>query len=285
MKLTQLILSIFFTTCYALAAHAGEVVYYPQEKGRDIENSFEFKILKTALEKSGSNFVLKPSKSNMNEARSKKFLANGSIHVAWYGTNSEIEKKLKPVRIPIGAGLTGYRLFLIHKDKQPEFNKVKNLEDLKKFKAAQGNGWSDIAILEHSKLKVLSKEYKNIFKVLNAGRVDYFPRGAAEVFHEMGLFGKDNPNMTAEENLMMYYQFAKLFFVNPDNQKLHDAIYQGLNKMHEDGTYWKMFNNEPSIKDTLAKAKLSSRVRINIPNPFLSKETAGIDKKYWYTPK
>ena len=285
MGILKLTIHFTFLLVFATGAMAAEVVYFPIEKDRKFENEFEYKILKAALMKSGK-YVLKPAKSNMNEARSKAALSEGKgLSVAWYGTNADIEKKLKPVRIPITAGLTGYRLFLINKSKQPEFSKVKTLDDLKKFVSSQGRGWSDIAILKNAGLQVKAKEYKNIFKLVNAGRIDYFPRGAAEVFHEMSVFGGDNPNLAAEQNVMMYYRFAKLFFVNKDNQKLHDAIYKGLEALHADGTYWKMFNEEPAIKKTLAQANFAKRVRIDIPNPFMSKETNNIPSKFWYKPK
>lgn len=279
------ILVIFLLGLAANSALA-ETVRYPKEAGRVVEDSFPFQVLKLALQKADGDWSLVASPAGpMNERRSKVLLARGhEVDVAWYGTSANVEEILQPVRIPISGGLIGWRVLLINQNDQPKFDEINSFEQLKKFNFVQGAGWSDIEILENAGLMVSTYPYSDLFAVTASQRDHVFSRGIEEVHEELGEFMPTVPNLALEQKLAIHYSFARLFFVQKGNDRLHDAIYHGLARAHEDGSYQKLFETHPSNSNALNKINLNDRRIFMIPNPTMSAETLAIDKKYWFRP-
>jgi len=282
-------LALIATAFGLLGAGGAEArdVFYPAEKGRSIEERLPFQVLKLALEKSGGDWQLKPSlKARMNETRSKALIAAGDgVDVGWYGTYKELEDTLLPVRIPINGGLLGWRLLLIDGARQSEFDAVRTLDDLKSFTFVQGDGWGDVAILKAAGLRVDTGDYDDLFRLIGGGRADAFPRSAVESFFERQERISQVPNLEVEQKLVIHYPFVRLFFVRKENLELHDAIYSGLVKAHADGSFKALFQSHPDNQVVLTKARLDTRRRIDIDNPSMSMETAGIPDKFWYSPE
>lgn len=207
---------------------------------------------------------------------------SGVINLYWMGTSKELEKKLLPVRIPVYRGIIGNRVFIIHKNHQKRFNDVSSLEDLQKFVGIQGMGWADIEILERSGLSQFSATYDAIFKIIDMGeRVDYFSRGIGEILEEVKAKRKEFPNLAVEKRILLVYPFAIFFFTSYENRELSSLIEQGFKKAYDDGSFLEFFQNNPVIQHMLKEIKLENRLRIEIPNPFMSPETLAVPDKYW----
>jgi ABC-type amino acid transport substrate-binding protein len=177
--------------------------------------------------------------------------------------------------------LLGHRIFIINKARQAEFNRIKSLEDLKLFTAGQGIGWQDLEILKAAGLPVFASKYDLLFKMLAAGRIDYFPRGANEPFGELAARGNSAASLAVESNLMLIYPFDLFFYTSKENEVLASAIEKGLQAAYADGSYLALFNNDEGIRRTLAEARLKDRTRIAIDNPLLSAEDKKISGEYW----
>ena len=74
---------------------------------------------------------------------------------------AEAERALNVVRIPINRGLIGYRVFIIQKDRQADFDRVRSLADLKALTGGQGLGWIDTEIMKAANLKIPDKYWMN----------------------------------------------------------------------------------------------------------------------------
>ena len=179
-------------------------------------------------------------------------------------------------------GLISRRIFIINKNKQDLFDSVKSLDDLRLFEGIQGIGWSDIEILEAAGLHQHKVKYNNIFKMINEGRPYYFSRGVTEAFGEISVRKETMQNLTVENNLLLSYPYAIFFFVNRSNTELADILESGFLKAYQDGSYVQFFYNHPTIKNALDQADMGNRIKIEIPNPTLSPETAAIPEKYWH---
>ena len=260
-------------------------VVYPTERGRAYQDAFELQVLELALEKSGREFTLVPSDQSMTETRSRDLLERGTgdVSVAWYGTAADFEARLLPVRIPIARGLLGHRIFLIHEAQQRQFSAVEDVDDLASLLGVQGIGWSDVEILEGAGLQIATGEYHNLFRLIDRGRADYFSRGVNEAFAELQQYQAENGNLAIERDLVLIYPFAKLFFVNRDDQELHDAIYDGLVAAYDDGSYLELFNSHPAITDVLEQADIANRRPLFVDNPLMTAETRAIAPRYWFT--
>lgn len=285
MRYMALLLVFVLLTPFDVWAQAVEAVYpkrYGADKGRD---TYPVAVLKLILEKSGQSYQMRSSQAEMTQRRALLSLEqNEEITVAWVGTSDIFEKRFRPIRFPIYRGLLGYRLFIIHKAQQSVFNKVTTLERLSHFRAGQGSGWSDIEILESAGLTVHAAPYDSIIKLISNRRVDYFPRGVNEAYPEVHAQIKEYPELAVEERLLLVYPFALFFFVNRDNEALAQVLESGFEKAYEDGSFVSLFNKHPHIIQILDRAKLGKRIRFDIPNPFLTPDTAAIAKEFWYRP-
>jgi hypothetical protein len=259
-------------------------VIYPNSSGRDKEHSYDYQLLRLALEKSGVEFDLSLTTAEMNEARARRMIAQNDpeVTVMSGGTSEAFEEQLAAVYVPIYGGLIGHRLFIIHKDNLEQYAQIRTLEDLQPYLAGQGHNWPDITVFKDAKLPVVASEYPILFKLAEYKRIDYFPRGANEAFLELERFNTDYPSLVVEPTLMLVYPYALYFFVSHDNTKLHDAILRGLKAAHEDGSFVEFFRSHPTTRKMLQAAQLDDRNRIDINNPTMSNATLSIPDPYWF---
>lgn len=258
-------------------------VRYPHTDREGTANSYEINLLKFLLAKSGTEIEAVPIVAGVNQARVIDLLKKGKVlDIYWMGTSKELEQSLQPIRIPLYRGLLGHRIFIIHKDKQAVFDRVNSLQALQKLQGAQGIGWSDTAILEYSGLQQTTTGYENIFRMVAAGRVDYFSRGITEVTPELEAYSAKFPQLQAEEKLVLIYPFAMFFFVSKHNDELADVIKSGFDKAYSDGSFSDFFYNYPAIKRALTKVNLTQRKRLEIPNPMITTETMSLPKALWH---
>jgi len=273
---------IVVLTAFVHNSNAQMKIIYPNvnEAGKEL---FGYAVLKLALENSGKNFELNVSKTRVNDARIRKMIKHKMISISDFGTSADFEQEFLPIYFPIDLGLNGWRIFLIHKDKQSEFEKIKTIADLKKKSAGQGNLWSDVKILENAGLKVYqAPSLKCLFNMIEKKRFDYFPLGANEVHSLLDQFREYCPNVIVEQNFLLIYPFGRLFFVHKDNKELHDAVYSGLVKAFENGSLWKLFKSHKSNRAIFTQANLKNRKQIFIQNPHMTTAFKKIPKKYFF---
>ncbi len=282
-KNSYFLVTLLISTLMANIAFSLEVIL-PITSNNISRDEYEISLLKLVLEKAGEPYEIKTSNYVFSQTRILTFLeSGGGINLYWMGTSAELEEKLLPIRYPINRGLLGYRVFIIHKNHQEKFDNIQTLADLQKYQGAQGIGWSDNIILESAGLKQYQINYDNIFKMINAGnRIDYFSRGANEAWVEVEARKNIFPYLAIEKKILLVYPFCQFFFTSRSNQKLARVLEKGFQNAYNDGSFMQFFSNHPKIKSVLKQTDLNRRIRIEIPNPLLTKETAAIPAQYWH---
>jgi hypothetical protein len=270
----------------AAAKASPKIIYYNQGNGLAAENTFGFKLLELVLAKSGRRAVLRPSPlGRITEPRAIEAIAAGNLlDVAMLGTSIAADAKLAAVPLPIDRGLLGYRLLLIDGGRQAEFSRVRGLRRLRGLTALQGKGWPDVDILRHAGVTVWTGTYEKLFAMTLARRGDFFPRGILEAYGEQAKFSPANPGLEVETSLLLRYRFTSMFHVAKSNRALYDDLYAGFVKAFDDGSYDRLFRQDPGIQSALEKADIRHRRIIEIDNPYLSPTTRAIPERYWYRP-
>lgn len=246
------------------------------KSSNDTRESYYVDLLKLSLDKTKIKFgdyKLNIKKEDISRQRLATYLAEGNsfVDVIWTGTNIEREKSMLPVRIPLLKGLKGMRLLIINKHNQNLFSNIDNVEDLKKLVAIQGVDWPDTAILKANGFKVdTSPNYKGMFKLIDTGRADYFPRAINEPYDEINLH--KNLSLMVESKIVLYYFLPNFFFVNVKKSALRDRIEEGLKIAISDGSFDNLFYNHPS-NIALKTINFSKMKIFKLENPFLSEET------------
>ncbi|MBJ7310739.1 transporter substrate-binding domain-containing protein [Rugamonas sp. CCM 8940] len=270
----------------AVRAEVLRVVYPANEVPGDARFDDLIEILHTALERTTAEagpFELRPSTLEMNEARYLSTLKQGqSINIAWSSTSIDKERDLLPLRIPLRKGLLGYRIALIAREQQARIDQIRTLDDLRRFSVGQGIGWGDVKLYQAAGIKVAQAGYDKLFRMLTLGRFDLFPRGLTEVYAEYALRAPDDPQLTVEKNLLLYYPWPYYFFFNHKDGALKQRVENGIRMMLRDGSFDALFwrYNGKAIE----QANLKGRRVIALPNPMLPKETPLGEAGLWLDP-
>ena len=250
----------------------------------DPKTSYKYQLLELLLNRTQAEFG--PYRINLtniihSQKRDINQLKSGEINVFISMTSKAREDVMQAIRFPVFKGLYGYRVFLIIENEQAKFNKIKDLDGLKQLTGVQGTHWPDLQILQANGLKVEStSHHKSLYKMLEFGRVDYFPRGIHEPWKEL----KDRPNMglAVEKNLMLYYPAPGYIFVEKTNTRLAKRFETGFKRIIDSGEFDRFFNNHPQIIEMKEQANMQNRTLIKLTNPLLSPLTPLQNDKLWY---
>lgn len=271
----------------AVAQEAEEeplVVRYPvlsEEYGQTRDEYFS-RVLALALDKAGQPYRLEPvTLSNFRESRSVMSVAKGIYDIHWMNTNPTREMVLQPIRIPLFKGLIGWRLLLLRQQDKNRFEGMTGLKPLKGLTAVQGHDWPDSTILEANGLDVVrTPHWQGMFRMLYAGRVDYFPRSVLEIWDEQRTFKE--LSLVVDDHVALQYPAAYYFFVRKENHELAALVENGLNRAIEDGSFDRLLMAH--FGDDIERANLSERRIIRLENPTLTPSTPLKREELWYQP-
>lgn len=210
-------------------------------------------------------------------------LEQDKLDVVWLPTSNHLETHARAIYVPLYRGLLGKRILLIKKGDQHRFQQVQSLDDLRAFTFGQGSDWPDTTILKANNFQLITTQrYDSLFRMLDGGRFDAFPRGLFEPWSEM--HARPDLKMEVEERILLSYRMPMYFFVAKNNISLAKEIEQGLYKAIDDGAFNKHFFNNPMIKEALEKANVDERKIFYIDNPELPPATPLENKKLWWSP-
>lgn len=262
-----------------------EVIYPRPAFEGDHRHDDVIEILKVALEKTVKeygSYNLAPNNHQMTAMRQVASVKTSKyINVFWGTASKENEQKFITVSIPLRKGMLSYRIMLIPADKQELFDSITTLDELKKIKMGQGLGWQDVQVYRHNGVDVHTAKYENLFKMIDKGRLDAFPRGVGEVFSEYQAHSETHPNIAVEKRILLYYPWPYYFVFNKHDEILAKRVEDGLLKMIEDGSFDEIF--EKYNADYIKKAGMAERRVIELENPLLP-DNHQFDEKLWFKP-
>lgn len=268
---------------YAALAHPHkpiEIIYPMTEGGEATElDLYYLKLLKLGMDKSGYKYTLTVRPTLLSASIDSEFgLARNRFNLHWLTSSEQREQTLLPIRIPLFKGLIGWRVFLVKSHNLEMFAAVKNAKDLQPYLSGHGHNWPDVDIFKHNNLPVhTSNSWEGVFRMLQAERVDYFPRSIIQVWRDQQQF--PDTDKQVESHLALHYPAAYYFFTNKQNPELAAALTRGLNIAIEDGSFDEIFMAH--YGEYIKKAKLDSRTIIELENPYFHPIK---NPAYWYNP-
>lgn len=162
----------------------------------------------------------------------------GKVDIMITMTSHEREAALRAVPVPLTKGLLGWRIALLNASKAQQFAGVRTVGDLWRFVAGQGRDWPDADVLEANGLAVYrAPYYPGLFGMLEAGRIDYFPRGIQQIFDEQA----SHPRLAIDPYVVLRYRTDAFFFVNKKNTHLAEEVRRGLEAAIADGSFDRVF--------------------------------------------
>ena len=203
------------------------------------ETSFAYRLLQLVMERSGEPYAIGFSSEVFPQDEVMNALASGlqkedhnstGITVGAYGAGVQLNRRLRPIRIPISGGLLGLRAGWTNASQQPLLAEVRDLEDLRQLLLIQGLGWSDVEILDAAGLRTYTTAPQYLFRLVENQRVQLFPRGIAELEGESQEAHRAGREIVFDPHLLISYPFAGFFYVSPANSRLAKAIEIGFER-------------------------------------------------------
>ncbi|WP_417362763.1 hypothetical protein [Gallaecimonas pentaromativorans] len=285
------VIALFSALLMSAALNANPMLYryHIPESAQDHRYDYHWALLKLALEQTSEqygDYQLEPAPLVMSESRQFQALGGPLLSVMISPADIENEKRFLPVRIPLDKGLIGYRVLLIRKERQAEFSRINNLEQLRKLTVGQGRDWRDVRVWQRNGFEVVQgSNYNGLFQMLLSGRFDFFSRSIVEVQDELAQRRQQMPDLAIEKSILIYYPWPFYFyFARTDaGQKLADRVQVGLMKVFNDPVLFDpLFNRFNGAK--LAQLNLQERHVFYLENPFLSAETPLQNPELWLDP-
>lgn len=185
------------------------------------------------------------------------------------------------INIPIDGGIFGYRVCFTNAAIKEQLKTVNTIDDLRKYTIAQGVGWVDTEILRANGLSVVEiSNFEGIFKMVAAGRIDLFCRGANQLQAEVEEF-KSLTKLTYDENFVLVYPLPRFFYLNAKNTLAKERIQAGLQIAFKDGSFKKLWQEH--YQSNVDFSKLDQRKHIYLENPLLKKLSPDY-KQYFMDP-
>ncbi|RZL40479.1 MAG: hypothetical protein EOP35_00765 [Rubrivivax sp.] len=268
-----------------LVARAAEAVRLPRHISMpDPQLPYVRRLVDLALGRAGSRREVRLVDLDMAQGRTLIELTTRTspVDLMWTMTDRQRESSgLLPVRIPIDRGLLGWRLLLVRRNDLARWADVRSLADLRGRLAGQGHDWPDTTILRANGLEVgTSSVYDALFRMLAAGRIDFFPRSILEIDAEMAA-GR-YPELAIAPDLMLHYPAAAYFFVSPHRPELADELRAGLEAAVADGSFQRLHRE---VYGPLVKAHPVSPQRVlRLTNPLLPAATPLQRRELWLRP-
>ncbi|WP_431482209.1 substrate-binding periplasmic protein [Pseudomonas solani] len=269
----------------AFACPAGERLVYPLHSNGEDPEAYVVELLRLALAHSGGDYQLKPSLEPMPQSRAQLSLErnDGRVQLMWTMTTREREADLLPIRIPIYKGLISWRVFLVRADQRDLLADVTRREQLEALRMGQRHDWPDTAILRANGFTVVTTPgYENLFRMLEAGRFELFPREVVVAWDEQRRAEADGLHLAVDEHLVLHYPTAFYFFTSRQRPELAAAIQRGLEAAIADGSFERLFQRYHG--KTLRRARMDKRQVIELDNPDLPEETPIDREALWYRP-
>lgn len=288
--LLALSLGLMLTMPAAALAGPMVLIHPPPENVGDLRHVYYWDVLEAAMKAtrpSWGDYRIETFPVPMNFRRAAAEVAAGDagkINIVARATNSDLERRLLSIPLPLDKGLLGYRVFLVMPSVQARLDKeVRTLDDLRRFTIGQNTAWTDVRILENNLFKVITTDsYDGLFPMLGAGRFDLLARGVFEVLPEWNAYRGAVPGMAIERNLILSYPMARFFFVPRTEQgaRMAKRITEGLLLMQKSGEFDRLYRGYKAA--LLDELNLSGRKVFRLENPEFSRQAPPLDDPFWW---
>lgn len=189
-----------------------------------------------------------------------------TINLIWEAEEGNSSQNLLKVPFHTMKGILGYRVMIIKADRQDEFSKITNLEQLQLMMPGQGEFWTDIAIYKYNHFKVVtSHDMSSLFPMLENNRFDFLPLGANEVSQEYLLTRLKYRSLAIETDLLIKYSLHMLLMVSPNEVTLAERLEKGLLEIEKNGDFDRIFNE--FIQPEMDSVNIKNRRVIHLKSP------------------
>lgn len=241
--------------------------------GSSLENSaqrYYVDLLAFVLERTKSDFVyshiIPRQVISTRHKRALILMQQGQLDLIWSGVEEARERDMQRVNFSLFGGLLGYRVSIVRKQDHVEFAQLSKTSWQQK-KACLKTEWIDSDILQDNAFSVLRVvENGIIFKLLNDGHCDYFPRSIYEGYFELQQARDKYPTLAMFDQVFLRYDLPMFYYVAKGNHALAQQIESGLMKARENGDLIIFMQNHPVTAHLFPLGKWQHKRVIHLHN-------------------
>jgi hypothetical protein len=175
------------------------------------------------------------------------------------------------VPYPLTRNLLGYRVAIIRETDADRFSAIDTPEEVRQLIHGIPETWSDATIFRHNGYEVAEEgDFEDIFDRLAAGRFDYSAYGANEVLGVFENRASKREGLIIDENLLFFYPFPLVFYINPERADLGERIEVGLKRIMQSGELEAIYNQH--YGNIVGDLRLDERKIIILENPLIPDE-------------
>ncbi len=234
---------------------------------------YERKVLDAIMEATKAEWGPWQIEENLDEypgdEESQVFKEKGhDLFVTIAGNQKFKEDDMIVIPLLLTKNLLGYRVPIIREEDAGLFSQIRKAEDLRKLKHGIPMTWSDAGIFRHNGYNVVEDgSFDDIFERLQSGLFDYCSFGANEVLGVFENRASRHEGLIIDKNLLLFYPFPLVFYVNPQLPRLAERIEYGFQKIIASGQLDSIFNHHYGI--IVEQLNLDKRVLITLDNPLI----------------
>ncbi|WP_198144096.1 substrate-binding periplasmic protein [Gilvimarinus agarilyticus] len=219
------------------------------------------RLLKLALDATTDeygDYCLEPPAVYFADDRLKASLQQGQVDVIWLVTDQTSERQMRAIHVPLLGELNHYRMLLIRRGDDSKFAAVQTLEDLQGLTGGMNAQWVDASIMADNGLPYVAVTgYGKLFRMLAAGRFDYFSRGIHQITSELYFYPE--LDLAIEPHILLKYPSYTYFFVRRGDQPLAERLALGLRRAQQTGQFAALYQSIPRFQ--WAEQQLNSEHR------------------------
>lgn len=234
---------------------------------------YERQVLKAILETTEEDWGAWELKESLEEYPGKEESLvftekNHDLFVTVAGNQKFAEGAMIVIPEPLTKNLLGYRIPIIRAADSTLFSEINEPEAIQKLAHGIPETWSDADIFRHNGYEVAEEgDFDDIFDRLQDNRFDYSAYGANEVLGVFKNRASKRKGLVIDQNILLFYPFPLVFYVNPKRPKMAERIEQGLQRIIASGQLTSIFNEH--YGDITAQLKLNSRQVFILDNPLV----------------
>ncbi len=176
-----------------------------------------------------------------------------------------------PVYRPLMRGFLGHRLLIIRCSDADEFASITNIKELKQKIIGVPATWADATLYRQNEFSVYEHgAIEDTIRALQRGQCDYIALGVNEIEDMFATHADDKSDLFIEQHLRLYYPFALVFYVHPEQPKLAAELKSGLQSMTRSPAEDQLFRQ--TFASIISKQNLLARQQICLNNPLLPNE-------------
>jgi len=241
---------------------------------------YERQVLEAVLQSTESEFGCWKLEENLDEYPGEEealvFSEKGhDLFVTIAGNQKFGEGDMLVIPELLTKNLLGYRIPIIREEDAALFEAITEKQELQELEHGIPLAWSDAIIFRENGYSVVEEgDFDDIFDRLEAGLFDYSAYGANEVLGIYENRASRRDGLTIDQNILLFYQFPLVFYVNPELPELAERIGAGMQKIIASGELDAIFNEHYS--DIVEQLNLDKRVLFVLDNPLIPEEYAGL---------